>query len=69
MPAKSKSQQKLFQLALAVRNGDLKREKVSKSVLDIVDGNMTNEQIKDFTVLEEALHISLSDYIKKYGVK
>ena len=67
MPAKSKSQQKLFQLALAVRNGDLKREKVSKSVLDIVDGNMTNEQIKDFTVLEEALHISLSDYIKKYG--
>ena len=69
MPAKSKSQQKLFQLALAVRNGDLKREKVSKSVLDIVDGNMTNEQIKDFTVLEEALHISLSDYIKKYGIK
>lgn len=69
MPAKSKSQQKLFQLALAVRNGDLKREEVSKSVLDIVDGNMTNEQIKDFTVLEEALHISLSDYIKKYGVK
>lgn len=67
MPAKSKSQQKLFQLALAVRNGDLKREEVSKSVLDIVDGNMTNEQIKDFTVLEEALHISLSDYIKKYG--
>lgn len=67
MPAKSKAQQKLFQLALAVRNGDLKREEVSKSVLDIVDGNMTNEQIKDFTVLEEALHISLSDYIKKYG--
>ena len=67
MPAKSKSQQKLFQLALAVRNGDLKREEVSKSVLDIVDGNMTNEQIKDFTVLEEALHISLSDYIKKHG--
>ena len=67
MPAKSKSQQKLFQLALAVRNGDMKREEVSKSVLDIVDGNMTNEQIKDFTVLEEALHISLSDYIKKYG--
>ena len=45
----------------------MKREEVSKSVLDIVDGNMTNEQIKDFTVLEEALHISLSDYIKKYG--
>lgn len=67
MPAKSKAQQKLFQLALAVRNGDMKREDVSKSVLDIVDGNMTNEQIKDFTVLEEALHISLSDYIKKYG--
>ena len=67
MPAKSKAQQKLFQLALAVRNGDMKREEVSKSVLDSVDGNMTNEQIKDFTVLEEALHISLSDYIKKYG--
>ena len=67
MPAKSKSQQKLFQLALAVRTGDLERDKVSKSVLDIVDGNMTDEQIKDFTVLESAINISLSEYIKKYG--
>lgn len=67
MPAKSKAQQKLFQLALAVRNGDMKRDEVSKSVLDIVDGNMTDDQIKDFTVLESTLKISLSDYIKKYG--
>ena len=45
MPAKSKAQQKLFCMALAVRKGDLKRSEVSQSVLDIVDGDMTNEQI------------------------
>lgn len=53
MPAKSKSQQKLFQIVLAVRHGKIKREDVSKTVLDIVDGPMTNEQIEHFTVLKE----------------
>ena len=33
MPAKSKAQQKLFGMALAVRRGELKRDEVEKEVL------------------------------------
>ena len=47
MPAKSKAQQRLFQMALAVRHGDLDRSKVYKSVLDIVDSDMTDEEIAE----------------------
>lgn len=61
MPSTSKSQQRLFCMALAVRKGDLPRSKVHKSVLDIVDSDMTNKQIEDFTVVKEML--SLKDYI------
>ena len=43
MPAKSKSQQILFSMALAVRRGKLKRSEVSTSVLDIVDSDMSNK--------------------------
>ena len=53
MPAKSKSQQILFSMALAVRRGKLKRSEVSTSVLDIVDSDMSNKEIEDFTVLKE----------------
>lgn len=53
MPAKSKSQQRLFSMALAVRRGDLKRSDVYKAVLDIVDSDMTDKEIEDFTVLKE----------------
>ena len=35
MPSKSKSQQRLFGMALAVRKGELKRSEVEKEVLDI----------------------------------
>jgi predicted NAD/FAD-binding protein len=48
MPSKSSSQQKLFQLALIVRKGNLERSKVDQNILDIVDGDMTNKQIEDF---------------------
>lgn len=48
MPAKSKSQQRLFGMALAVRRGDMKRSDVWKEVLDIVDSDMTNKEIEDF---------------------
>lgn len=48
MPAKSKAQQRLFGMALAVRRGELKRSDVDKAVLDIVDSDMTDKQIKDF---------------------
>ena len=60
MPAKSKSQQRLFCMALAVRKGDLKRSEVHDSVLDIVDSDMTNKEIEDFTVRE-----SLQGYLIK----
>jgi hypothetical protein len=66
MPATSKSQQRLFSMALAVRRGDLKRSDVYKSVLDIVDSNMTDKEIEEFTVLKENnKHTmrSLFDYI------
>ena len=43
MPAKSKSQQRLFGMALAVRRGDMKRSEANKAVLDIVDSDMTDK--------------------------
>ncbi len=63
MPAKSKSQQRLFSMALAVRRGDLKRSDVFKSVLNIVDSDMTDKEIEDFTVLKECRMKSLFQYI------
>ena len=73
MPAKSKAQQRLFQMALAVRHGDLDRSKVYKSVLDIVDSDMTDEQIKHFTVLKESIYNGYeikfyNSVIKKYNL-
>lgn len=61
MPSKSKSQQRLFCMAYAVRKGKLERNKVSKEVLDIVDGDMTDQEIKDFMVLKES---HLIDYLR-----
>ena len=62
MPAKSQAQQILFGMALAVRRGEMKRSDVSKSVLDIVDSDMTNKQIEDFAKtsgLKEHLELAL----------
>ena len=59
MPAQSKSQQRLFSMALAVRHGKLKRSDVNKSVIDIVDGDMTDTQIEHFTKLK-----SLKEHLK-----
>lgn len=53
MPSTSKSQQRLFCMAYAVRKGELERSKVTKSVLDIADGDMTDKEIKDFMELKE----------------
>lgn len=63
MPSKSKSQQILFSMALAVRKGELKRSEVHQSVLDIVDSEMTNKEIEEFTVLKESSIISLSEFL------
>lgn len=65
MPAKSKSQQKLFSMALAVRHGKLKRSDVDKSVLEIVDSDMTDSQIKHFTVTEGFKPTKLSQFINQ----
>lgn len=48
MPAKSRSQQRLFGMALAIRRGKMKREDANEEVLKIVDGDMTDSQIEDF---------------------
>lgn len=48
MPSKSKAQQALFGMALAVRKGEMKRSEVSDDVLEIVDGKMSNKEIEDF---------------------
>lgn len=48
MPAVSKSQQRLFGMALAVRRGEIKRSDVNDAVLDIVDSDMTDKEIEDF---------------------
>ena len=60
MPAKSKSQQRLFGMALAVRKGEMKRSDVYKEVLDIVDGDMTDKEIEDFA---KTSHKSLKEHL------
>lgn len=60
MPAKSKSQQRLFGMALAVRKGEMKRSEVYKEVLDIVDGDMTDKEIEDFA---KTSHKSLKEHL------
>lgn len=49
-------------MAYAVRKGKLARNKVTKSVLDIADGDMTDKELKEFMVKESK---SLMEYIKE----
>ena len=72
MPAKSKAQQRLFGMALAVRRGEMKRKDAWKEVLDIVDSDMTDKEIEDFAStkhknLKESFDSikSLKDYINE----
>ena len=60
MPAQSKSQQRFFGMALAVRKGELERSKVSQEILDIVDGEMTNKEIEDFA---KTKHKNLKEHL------
>lgn len=62
MPSKSKSQQRLFCMAWAVRKGELDRSKVSKEVLELADSDITDKELKEFMVLKES--VSLVDYLK-----
>jgi len=61
MPSTSKSQQRLFCMAWAVRKGELERSKVTKEVLDIADSDMTDKELKAFMKLKESQ--SLKDYL------
>lgn len=64
MPAKSEAQQRAFSMALAVRHGKMKRSEVDKSVLDIVDSDMTDAQLRHYTKLNESYRpTKLSEYI------
>lgn len=64
MPSTSKAQQRLFCMALAVRKGELSRDEVGESVLDIVDGDMSDEQIEHFTVLKESVK-TFSEFVSE----
>ena len=48
MPAKSKAQQALMGMALAVRKGEMSRDEDYDKVLDIVDSDMSTKDIEDF---------------------
>lgn len=66
MPSTSKSQQRLFCMAYAVRKGELERSKVTKAVLDIADGDMTDKEIKDFMELKENRIVeSFENFVKE----
>lgn len=61
MPSKSKSQQRLFGMALAVRRGELSKKDVDSPVLDIVNSDMTDKEIEDFA---KTKHKGLKEYIE-----
>ena len=72
MPAKSRAQQRLFGMALAVRRGNMKRSDASEEVLKIADSDMTNKEIEDFAStkgLKESLLESVGQYTTKYADK
>ncbi|WP_296865176.1 hypothetical protein [uncultured Methanobrevibacter sp.] len=52
-------------MAYAVRKGDLARSKVTQSVLDIADSDMTDKEIQDFMKLKENLIKSFDDFINE----
>ena len=62
MPAKSKAQQRLFGMALAIRKGEMKRSEADDSVLDIVDSDMTDKEIEDFA---KTKHKNLKEHLNE----
>ena len=66
MPAVSKEQQTAMRMALAARKGDLEKSKLKGAALEIYNSDMTNKQIKDFTVLKEAgVGTSLKSFLEE----
>lgn len=48
MPAKSDDQRRFFNLVLKVRKGETPREDVTKEILDVVDGEMSDKEVEDY---------------------
>jgi len=66
MPATSKAQRSLFQMALGVRKGSIKKTDASAKVLSIVNSNMTDQQLKDFADTPDSAIKESEDVIKNY---
>lgn len=62
MPAKSKAQQALMGMALAVRKGEMSRDEVDDKVLDIVDSDMSTKDIEDFAKTKRS---TLKEWLEK----
>ena len=62
MPAKSKAQQRLFGMALAVRRGEMKRGEENKEILDLVDSDISDKDLEDFA---KTPHKGLRDHIQE----
>ena len=62
MPAKSKAQQALMGMALAVRKGEMSRDEVDDKVLDIVDSDMSTKDIEDFAKTKRS---TLKEWLKR----
>ena len=62
MPARSKAQQALFGMALAVRRKEMKRSEASKEVLDLADSDITIKELEEFA---KTKHKGLPDHIKE----
>ena len=62
MPAKSKAQQALMGMALAVRKGEMRRDEVDDKVLDIVDSDMSTKDIEDFAKTKRS---TLKEWLKR----
>lgn len=60
MPAKSKSQQRLFGMALAARRGEIKKSDLPDTAKDIVNSKITDKQIRDFA---KTKHKGLKEYL------
>lgn len=65
MPARSRSQQRLFCMAYGVRHGKIDRDDVYQSVLDLADSSITDKQLKHFFVLQESFGDSFEEQVEQ----
>lgn len=66
MPSTTKKQQAFFKLVYAVRKGEIERSEVSDEVLKVVDSDMSDKKIKEYTILiEEKRYLKFNDFINE----